>query len=149
MITLNLQYFGGRGSNGSRNSGDRVSFSVEDYSIWGTEVLTSYENYNNPEGIESAVEEMKKSVQEALEMADYDVDRAWEYLADYYPFNEYGDEAVKVINNRDEHNILAVRVDMLERNGKVQVTLTPRELDESDYYSREELDAMGLYERRR
>lgn len=140
---------GGRGNGGVRNSGDRVSFSVEDYSIWGTEVLTSYENYNNPKGMESAVNEMKEEVKRVLELADYDVDRAYEYLADAYPFHEYGDEAVKVIDNRDDHNILAVRVEMHDWNGKVQVTLTPRELNEENYNTREELDAIGLYERRR
>ena len=140
---------GGRGTAASRNSGSRVSFSVEYYDMWGTHELTDYSEYNDPKGVEKSVEEMKSEVKRVLELADYDVDRAYEYLADAYPFHEYGNEAVKVVNNVDEHNILAVDVRMNDWDGKVNVTLTPRELDESEYYSREELDALGLYERRR
>ena len=139
---------GGRGNAAARNS-SRVSINVEYYDMWGTHELTDYDEYNNPSGVEKAVEEMKSEVQRVLELADYDVDRAYEYLADAYPFHEYGNEAVKVVDNRDEHNILAVDVRMNDWDGKVNVTLTPRELDESEYYSREELDALGLYERRR
>lgn len=140
---------GGRGNGGARNAGNNVEFSVESSSIWGTEQITSYEEFHNPTGIEDAVNEMKREVQRVLELAEGNVDRAYDYLADAYPLHIYGDEATKIIDNRDEHNIIAVDVRINDWNGKIHVTLTPTEYDESDFNTREELDAMGLYERRR
>ena len=137
---------GGRGNGGARNTGS-VTIEVELKDIWGDPI--GYDTFDDPEAVKDAVEEMKKSVQEVLEMADNDVDRAYEYLADSYPYALYDDDATKIVNNRDEQNIIAVDVRMNDWDGKVRVTLTPKVFSEDEFYTREELDAIGLTERRR
>lgn len=133
---------GGRGTAAARNSGN-INFKVTER--WSSEELTSFESKE----VENAVNEMKSEVKRVLELANYDVDRAYEYLADAYPFALYDDEAVKIVNNRDDHNIIAVDVRMHEWGGKISVGLSPIVFDESDFNTREELDAIGLHERRR
>ncbi len=112
---------------------------------WGHEEITSFDD----EDVERAVETMKKAVVEALKAADNDVDRAYEYLADAFPYSLYDDEGTKIVDNRDDHNIIGVEVMMNEFDGKIDVELVPVVFDESDFLTREELDAVGLYERRR
>ena len=134
---------GSIGTGTSSASSNNVSIEVREY--WGNEEITSYDNAE----IEKDINQVKRVVQDVLEEADNNIDRAYDYLADNYPFHLYDDEATKIIDNRDEHNIIAVDIRMREDNGKVKVTLSPRVFDESDFNTQEELDAMGLYERRR
>lgn len=140
---------GGRGTAASRNSGSNIEFSVENSSVWGTEKITSYEDFRNPSGVEKAVNEMKEEVKRVLELADGDIDRAYEYLADAYPFALYDDDGTKIVDNRDENNIIGVKVQMSNWDGKINVTLSPAEYSEDEFNTREELDAIGLWERRR
>ena len=126
----------------STSKGD-VNISVHER--WGNEEITSFDDAN----VERAVETMKKAVIEALKAANNDVDRAYEYLADEFPYALYDDEAVKIVDNRDDHNIIGVEVRMNGFDGNVDVELVPMVFDESDFLTREELDAIGLYERRR
>jgi len=133
---------GGRGGTANRNAGN-ITIEVKDY--WTQENLTSFES----EEVEDAINEMRKSVKEVLERAEGDVDRAYEYLADYYPYALYDDDATKIVNNRDEHHIVGVDVRIHEWDGKIQVTLVPRVFSEDEFLTREELDAIGLTERRR
>lgn len=133
------------GSIGSSTSSNTNNVSVEVREYWGNEEITSYESQE----VEKAVNSVQRVVKDVLEEADNNIDRAYDYLADNYPFHLYDDEATKIIDNSDEHNIIAVDIRMREDNGKVKVTLSPRVFDESDFNTREELDAMGLYERRK
>lgn len=137
---------GGRGNGGSRNTGN-VTIEVDLKDIWGESI--GYDTFDDPEAVKDAVNEMKRTVQEVLEMADNDVDRAYDYLADAYPYALYDDDATKIVNNRDEQNIIAVDVRMNDWGGKVRVTLTPKVFSEDEFLTREELDAIGLTERRR
>ena len=128
-----------------RSSTDSSDINISVHERWGHEEITSFDD----EDVERAVDTMKKAVVEALKGADNDVDRAYEYLADTFPYSLYDDEGTKIVDNRDDHNIIGVEVMMNEFDGKVDVELVPVVFDESDFLTREELDAVGLYERRR
>lgn len=128
-----------------RSSTGSSDINISVHERWGHEEITSFDDEN----VERAVNTMKKAVVEALEAADNDVDRAYEYLADAFPYSLYDDEGTKIVDNQDDHNIIGVEVMMNEFDGKVDVELVPVVFDESDFLTREELDAVGLYERRR
>lgn len=130
-------------ANSDTDPDNNINISVHER--WGHEEITSFDDEN----VERAVDTMKKAVVEALKAADNDIDRAYEYLADAFPYSLYDDEGTKIVDNRDDHNIIGVEVMMNEFDGKVDVELVPVVFDESDFLTREELDAVGLYERRR
>lgn len=132
------------GSIGNTTPSSNIAIEVKD--VFGNNLENS--GYDN-EGQELAIAEAKKSIQEVLEMADGDVDRAYEYLADYYPFRLYDDDATKIIDNRDDQAIQAVEFRLHDMgNGKIEVVLVPHTYSEDEFNTQEELDAIGLYERR-